>query len=787
MSSRLQSVLFLILFFGGVAVSSASAKSIYVATNGNDGNSGTITSPVASLRRAYDLAAPGDSIYLRGGRYTVTSDLFVEKDNLTFSSQPGETAVIAGSTSDTSGLQNIFNIVSNSISLINLEIQGGSYYVVKTESNTGMLIRNCRLQGSGRDCIKMFNADNATIEGCEIGPSGVRDSSNAEGIDSVGSRNTIVRACYVHDTATTGIYVKGGASGCVIEGNRVERTGHAGILLGQDTDPEFMRDGTQYEALNSVARNNVVSSAGGAGIGAYSANNVRFENNTLFDVARSFHGGFYVSQNGRETASQRVTFKNNIVIVTSDRPMAFIINLSDRLVSDSNIWFRPNGGVYRFYREGPSTGDFWQSFAAWQTGLGVDSRSLTSDPLLDSSRLFKLRTGSPAIDRGETIAGVLVDFSGVQRPQGLAFDIGAYETPAAPPANQRPVAEISASPASGIAPLNVTFIASASDSDGRLVSYSWDFGDGQTSALQSPVHLYAFAGSFTARLTVADDGGATTTASTVINVTSSGPSSVENIIWTSLAGCIASGNSLTKTAATIWGNAGAASQQSIRSGGGFAEFTALETDKERVFGLSNSNPDQNFQSIAFGIYLNTGGAFYVMESGVNRGYFGDYITGDLFRVAIDSGAVKYSRNGRVFYTSSRSVTYPLIVDAALQGFGATIYNAKIGAGSGGSTEPGPIRVTVLKPTKGEVLQIGSEYEIGWSVTGSEAKSFDISISYDGGGAWKQIVSGLSGSLTTYRWTVRKPKSKAVLIRVTARGVDGLTAEDVSDLFSIVRR
>ncbi|MBI2374011.1 MAG: PKD domain-containing protein [Deltaproteobacteria bacterium] len=49
----------------------------------------------------------------------------------------------------------------------------------------------------------------------------------------------------------------------------------------------------------------------------------------------------------------------------------------------------------------------------------------------------------------------------------------------------------------------------SSDSDGNVVSYSWDFGDGSVGTGSQPTHTYASAGSFLVRLTVTDDDGAT--------------------------------------------------------------------------------------------------------------------------------------------------------------------------------------------------------------------------------------------------------------------------------------
>ena len=72
-------------------------------------------------------------------------------------------------------------------------------------------------------------------------------------------------------------------------------------------------------------------------------------------------------------------------------------------------------------------------------------------------------------------------------------------------------------PISGRVPLAVSFTNTSTDSDGTLVEYRWDFGDGSTSDLESPSHTYTDSGDFTVSLTVVDDSGlaATTSASVV--------------------------------------------------------------------------------------------------------------------------------------------------------------------------------------------------------------------------------------------------------------------------------
>ncbi|WP_305885089.1 S8 family serine peptidase [Pleionea sp. CnH1-48] len=60
-------------------------------------------------------------------------------------------------------------------------------------------------------------------------------------------------------------------------------------------------------------------------------------------------------------------------------------------------------------------------------------------------------------------------------------------------------------------PLMVQFTDSSTDSDGSVVGWSWDFGDGASSNAQNPSHTYAANGTYTVRLTATDNDGKTNT------------------------------------------------------------------------------------------------------------------------------------------------------------------------------------------------------------------------------------------------------------------------------------
>ncbi|MEA2233329.1 MAG: hypothetical protein QOD83_3145 [Solirubrobacteraceae bacterium] len=147
--------------------------------------------------------------------------------------------------------------------------------------------------------------------------------------------------------------------------------------------------------------------------------------------------------------------------------------------------------------------------------ISADTRSLqTADEgtlfAAPTSRNYRLRPGSPAIDKGGFTSGEsATDIDGDPRP-GPTTDLGADEFINAPPTAAIKVA--TPTPHNG---KPVTFDGRGSGDreasyGGGIVKYQWNFGDGQTQETATPVvqHTYASQGTTVVQLVVVDNFGA---------------------------------------------------------------------------------------------------------------------------------------------------------------------------------------------------------------------------------------------------------------------------------------
>jgi len=114
------------------------------------------------------------------------------------------------------------------------------------------------------------------------------------------------------------------------------------------------------------------------------------------------------------------------------------------------------------------------------------------------------------------------DNDGLRSATSLAVDVAA--APEEPPPNAPPIASIAADRSSGETPFEVRFDASGSrDSDGEIVAFEWDFGDGGVGTGPVVHHTFQTASDFTVRLTVRDNQGANASTTTSIRALSVDP------------------------------------------------------------------------------------------------------------------------------------------------------------------------------------------------------------------------------------------------------------------------
>jgi len=139
---------------------------------------------------------------------------------------------------------------------------------------------------------------------------------------------------------------------------------------------------------------------------------IKFYNNTIYGWGSS--EAVYIQDNGSATWNFGGTFEwiNNIVVDTDNLPYSHSVYYKTPSVSSNNIWY--NGGDGN-----PS------SVPAW------DPTASSANPLFVNPSVgdFTLQSISSAINAGSSLVSSLVtrDYFGISRPQGSAYDIGAFE------------------------------------------------------------------------------------------------------------------------------------------------------------------------------------------------------------------------------------------------------------------------------------------------------------------------------------------------------------------------
>lgn len=168
------------------------------------------------------------------------------------------------------------------------------------------------------------------------------------------------------------------------------------------------------------------------------------------------------------------------------------------------------------------------------------------------------------------------------------------------------------------------------------------------------------------------------------NILSNGCIRMEKeVSWTSGLNVDIINNSLKRASGNGWNSSGAVAATDVLDNM-FASTIVNETNRSRMFGLSDVNTNNHYNTIDYALYLNSNSLLYVFESGAYRGVFGNYDSGDTVSVRANNGVIEYYKNSQLLYTSNIAPTFPLLIDVSLYHNNATIEKTSVGWYTGGN-------------------------------------------------------------------------------------------------------
>jgi hypothetical protein len=232
--------------------------------------------------------------------------------------------------------------------------------------------------------------------------------------------------------------------GNVIQGNRTVRgtaSGHGGGIYIENVD-------WFYLTSNRIEGNRANDDYGGRGGGlSLQFSEGHLSGNTIYSNTASVGGGIYLRTDTPITFSNNLVARNHaayagggVYVVTSDISPSRAILVNNTIAENGATgiagWQQVVLTMTNNLIAGHATGItasipasativadtnlFWNS-----TDPIIGSNAVVENPLLTGH--YRPRAGSPAVDEGVTIPWLTTDLDGRSRPDGSAFDIGAFE------------------------------------------------------------------------------------------------------------------------------------------------------------------------------------------------------------------------------------------------------------------------------------------------------------------------------------------------------------------------
>ncbi len=443
----------------------AQSNTYYVASNGNDSNSGTLDRPWKTIQKACNTAAAGDTVYVRGGTYSEQVKVNVSGSSsgyITISSYPEETAVLDGTGLSLSGDTPAAFYVNNKsyLKIVGFEIRN---YKVKSNSSvpagiyvTGssnhIEIRNNRIHAIENNASSDGNAHGIAVYGTN-GTSSINNiilDANEISECKLGWSESMVLNGNVENFQVTNNYVHNndnigidfiGWEGTASANDQVRNgvcSGNTVAYIDSSENPAYdgerSADGIYCDGSTNILieKNRVYNCNLGIEIASEHANKtvsyITVRNNLIYnnDIAGIAFGGYDnkrgstenckflnntlynndTSQDGNgeiyiQYDTKNNTVKNNLIYANSQN--LFI----------SNDYTQNTGNLidYNLYycAAGSSKASWtwkktsYSGFAKYKTSSGNDANSVFADPLFVNASIGNLNIGSssPAIGAGD--------------------------------------------------------------------------------------------------------------------------------------------------------------------------------------------------------------------------------------------------------------------------------------------------------------------------------------------------------------------------------------------------
>jgi hypothetical protein len=405
----------------------AAAVTYVVAPGGSDSAPGTPAMPWATLQHAADTVVAGDEVMVQDGTYvgfTLTTSGAMGAP-VSFRAA-GAAAFVTAPSPDGSG-DGILLDDTSYVELNGFRVVGAPNYGIAVRGATpdlpmhGVLVRDCEVDGALVIGVYVSEVADSLVEGNVI--HGTLSAAPGEGhglyLANAGSDGTTITGNVIYGNATAGIHCNGDASiggdgvisGLVIESNVIHDNGQNGLNMDGVQD-SLVYDNLIYGNALSGIRAYMIDAAEGPRDLAIFSNTIRVPAG----------GGWCVRLT--EDLGGLVVFDN---VLMNDDPVNGSIAL-DATMGFTGGW---NAVVDRFTPDRDAT---IVDLAAW-AAMGFDTGSFLATPAAlfadEAANDYHLAAGSPAVDVGvDTFAGVGAaadDVEGIGRPQGAAWDVGAYE------------------------------------------------------------------------------------------------------------------------------------------------------------------------------------------------------------------------------------------------------------------------------------------------------------------------------------------------------------------------